>query len=140
MIPASGRDRYQKCVLEKLLLRRHFPQFDVKLVGNRLTARGTMTTEQNGSKYVIQLGLQPRNDPTVRILRPDIPVDQKVHIHSSGNLRLFDWREQKWQKGWHLHETIIPWTAEWLMFYELYLLTGKWLGKSAEHGNIDEYA
>jgi hypothetical protein len=32
-----------------------------------------------------------------------------------------------------LHETIIPWTAEWLVSYELYLTTGKWLGSSAVH-------
>lgn len=29
-------------------------------------------------------------------------------------------------------ETIIPWTREWIYFYELYLMTGKWYG-NGEH-------
>jgi len=32
--------------------------------------------------------------------------------------------------------------AEWLVFYELWLLTGKWLGKSAAHrkSSPDDFA
>jgi len=32
-----------------------------------------------------------------------------------------------------LHETIIPWTAEWIVFYELWKITGEWLGSAALH-------
>lgn len=31
-----------------------------------------------------------------------------------------------------LADTIIPWTVEWLYFYELWLATGEWLG-GGEH-------
>ena len=33
-----------------------------------------------------------------------------------------------------IHETIIPWTAEWLVFYELWQLTGEWYGAASPHG------
>ena len=69
----------------------------------------------------------------MRVLEPKIETDLKAHMYRSGNLCLYDWREQPWQNAWHIHETIIPWTAEWLLFYEIFLLTGKWLGKAATH-------
>jgi len=34
----------------------------------------------------------------------------------------------------NIHEKIIPWIAEWLVFYELYRICGKWLGPEAPHG------
>jgi hypothetical protein len=34
----------------------------------------------------------------------------------------------------NLHQKIIPWIAEWLVYYELYLICGKWLGPEAPHG------
>ena len=123
-----------------MLLRRHFPQFDVKLVGNTVFAKGNLITEEGGTSYKVEVTLTPWNSPAVRIVKPEIPVDQKLHIYSDGTLCLYDWREQQWQKGWHLHEKIIPWTAEWLMFYELYLMTGKWVGKSAVHGSGNKEA
>lgn len=36
-----------------------------------------------------------------------------------------------------LANTIIPWTIEWLYFYELWLATGEWLG-GGEHPNVGE--
>lgn len=36
-----------------------------------------------------------------------------------------------------LANTIIPWTVEWLYFYELWLATGEWLG-GGEHPNVGE--
>jgi hypothetical protein len=29
-------------------------------------------------------------------------------------------------KKHHIHNTIVPWTLEWFIFYELYSITGKW--------------
>ena len=54
-------------------------------------------------------------------------------MYRDDTLCLYDWREQQWQNSWHLHETIVPWAAEWLLYYGLWLLTGKWLGRFAIH-------
>jgi hypothetical protein len=55
-------------------------------------------------------------------------------------LCLFDPRERSWSNRDNLHETIIPWTAEWLVYYELFLISGVWHGPEAPHGdnNIKE--
>jgi hypothetical protein len=73
------------------------------------------------------------NSPEVRVLKPELEVQAKAHMYRDGTLCLFDWRTQPWEQNWHLHQTVIPWAAEWLLYYEMYLLTGKWLGKAASH-------
>jgi hypothetical protein len=36
---------------------------------------------------------------------------------------------KKVRRGWMLLAyTVVPWTSEWLVFYELWLITGEWLG------------
>ena len=35
-------------------------------------------------------------------------------------------------------DTIIPWTAEWLYFYEVWLATGEWCGGGKHPGRDDE--
>ncbi len=54
-------------------------------------------------------------------------------MYLNGSLCLFDPRVSPWKGSYNLHETIIPWTAEWLVFYELYKIHGKWLGPEAPH-------
>jgi hypothetical protein len=56
-------------------------------------------------------------------------------IDALNSLCLYDWREQPWKESRHLHDTIIPWTAEWLLYYEIYKMTGKWIGRSVLHWN-----
>jgi hypothetical protein len=41
--------------------------------------------------------------------------------------------EDRWKSSDDIHKKIIPWLAEWLVFYELFLITGKWLGPEAPH-------
>lgn len=40
---------------------------------------------------------------------------------------------QEWSRDMFLSDTIIPWTIDWLYFYELWRVTGKWLGGGIEH-------
>lgn len=110
-----------------------YPFMHTRIIGDRVTCRGTMRTTDTGADYRIEVVYKPWTTPKVHILDPAIQPERKLHFFDNGTLCLFDWREQPWQKHWNLADTIIPWTAEWLLYYELYLLTGKWLGRSALH-------
>jgi hypothetical protein len=37
-------------------------------------------------------------------------------------------KERDWMPGMSLAETFIPWTAEWLRYFEIWLRTGEWAG------------
>lgn len=53
------------------------------------------------------------------------------HVYPNTNAphrpRLCLYRDDEWTPAQHLAETIIPWTIEWLIGYEGWRATGKWL-------------
>ena len=57
-----------------------------------------------------------------------------VYSHKEQKLCLYSWKKRQWTKEKLISSTIIPWASEWLEFYELWLISGKWLG-----GGHDEY-
>jgi hypothetical protein len=122
-------------ISEQILIRRHFPFLEPRIKGRELICRGLIQPTEYSEAYRIEIKYTAWHSPSVRIVEPEIKPNLDAHMFPSGKLCLYDSREQPWQKNWHLHETVIPWTAEWLVFYELFLLTGKWLGKSAPHGS-----
>ena len=133
MIPRNRAGEYGRAVLEAGMVRRNFPFFKTRVRGSELTCRGWMRPTETSEEYRVEIKYSSERSPDVRVLEPDIAVDAELHMYDEGTLCLYDWREQPWQNCWYLHETVIPWTAEWLVFYELFLLTGKWLGHSAIH-------
>ena len=137
MIPANGADKYRKIVTEQMLIRKNFPFLHSRISGLELTCRGQIQPTEQSRSYRIEIRFAPWDSPEVRIIDPKIKFAPDTHMYRNDTLCLFDWREQPWRNNFRLHETIIPWTAEWLIFYELWLLTGKWLGKSAAHGDLN---
>jgi len=70
--------------------------------------------------------------PRVYVLKPKL-VKGTPHLYSDGSLCLFYPKDFSWSKKSLIGETIVPWTALWLYFYELWLKTGNWYGESVEH-------
>jgi hypothetical protein len=133
-IPKSDGATHRRLVFEGLLVRERFPVFSARLIGNQLICRGRIRPAEFSQPYRVEMSYRLRNSPHVRIVEPAIKAESKLHFYEDGTLCLYDWREQPWQTKFHLADTVVPWTAEWLLYYELYLLTGKWLGASAIHG------
>lgn len=133
MIPTNKADKYRKAVTEQALLREKFQFLNSRISGLELTCRGRIQPTEHSRSYRVEIRYAPWDSPEVRIIDPKLEFAKDAHMYHNDTLCLYDWHEQPWQKNWHLYETIIPWTAEWLVFYELWLLTGKWHGNSATH-------
>lgn len=133
MILTNKADKYHRVVAEHVLIRGEFPFLHSRISGLELTCRGRIQPTEQSQSYRIEIRYAPWDSPEVRVIDPKIQFTKGAHMYHNDTLCLYDWREQPWQNHWHLHQTIIPWTAEWLVFYELFLLTGKWLGKAATH-------
>jgi hypothetical protein len=134
-ISRSDGEKQRRLIMESLLIRDRFPILHTRMAGNRLVSRGVVRPTASSQRYKLEAEYQPWSAPALRILEPKIQPEAKLHFHADGTLCLYDWREQPWQKKWHLADTVIPWAAEWLVFYEIYLLTGKWVGPSAPHNS-----
>jgi hypothetical protein len=130
------RIEHRHFVTQKFFVEKHFPGFRCTFHRNVLECVGEITPSEMCATYVIKMSYKNGGIPEVRIRSPLIPqsIWDRVHIYRNGTLCLYDHREQPWQWKDNLHEKIIPWTVEWLVFYELFLMCGKWLGPEALHG------
>jgi hypothetical protein len=134
-IPSNSGEKNRRLIMENLLIQDRFPFLTTRMVGNKLICRGRIQPTATSATYRIEVSYEPWSAPKIRVLEPDIKPEWKLHFYKDGTLCLYDWREQPWQKRQRLADTVIPWAVEWLLFYEIYLLTGKWIGESAVHGD-----
>jgi hypothetical protein len=56
-------------------------------------------------------------------------------VYSSGDLCLY--LPGEWNESMLLAATILPWTSQWLFYYELWLITGHWMGTGHDHPVAD---
>lgn len=132
-MPTGRRHAHASLIIQAFGIRRNFPSFRAAVSGDRLWCVGKAQPTIDGPVYRSRIDYRYGGVPQVRIVVPDIAPRPEIHMYQNGTLCLFDWREQPWLPSCLLHETILPWMAEWLLLYEAFLLTGRWLGPEAEH-------
>jgi len=120
-------------VAEAAYVRRHYPVLTCKVFPDRLVCVGDVLPFEGAERYRIKVDYRYGDIPRVRILKPLIEADSRIHTYGDGTLCLYDGRKEPWQRTYHLYDRIIPWVAEWLVFYEIFRLTGRWIGKEAQH-------
>lgn len=121
-------------ILEKHRVEKHFPFFRCELHRDRLLCQGVITPLEGCESYHIKIEYNQGRIPRVYIVEPVIKPSSQYHMYGNGCLCLYDYREAPWSAKMKIHETIIPWTAEWLIFYELWKISGEWMGPAAPHG------
>lgn len=67
---------------------------------------------------------------------PDFPHKYEIDIDKK-MVRICLYRYQEFNTYKFLSKTIIPWTIEWLYFYEIWLATNEWCG-GGEHPDAGE--
>lgn len=76
-------------------------------------------------------------NPCITVISPALDLDADGRVpHTYRNERdparpllcVYDPDADEWNLHMALAETIVPWTARWLVFYEGWLATGEWLG------------
>jgi len=83
-------------------------------------------------KIEYRIGKHPR----VWVTAPPV-VENAPHLYKDGTLCLYYPKDRSWNKQSWIARTIMPWTAEWLLLYELWLETGKWWGLEAPHNGSE---
>lgn len=124
-------------LLEKHLLEKHYDFLEVKISGGVLYAYGSCQPDEFSPVYHYKLKYIPGKPPKVYPIDPVIPYSPDIHLYAEDNrLCLYFPNDESWTDQTRLYNAIIPWTHEWFLFYELYLLTGKWLHPYVEHRRI----
>lgn len=117
-----------------LLNRRTRLRFDFSVRPSEISAEYACRVELSNGGY----------EPQAYVLSPDVQelADSQrpphIYDHVKGITRLClyypgsnEWNSQSW-----LTDTMVPWTINWLRYYEVWLITGEWEG-GGEHPDLD---
>ncbi|RTQ45077.1 hypothetical protein EJV47_26260 [Hymenobacter gummosus] len=132
----QGKDWFAVFHREKQLVERHYPAFRCQLKRNALTCRGEVSSPGGEGTYHIKIDYTPGRPPKVFVLNPDIEYRHHALTHfypADNSLCLYYPGDLAWSDKHHLYDKTIPWLAEWLVFYELYQITGRWEGPAVDH-------
>lgn len=82
--------------------------------------------------------------PRAQVLAPDLLAevgDALPHVYGTRphpDLCLFDPDAGEWRPGMLLAESYVPWAAQWLAFYEIWRVTGRWTGPERHPDRADD--
>lgn len=105
--------------------------------GRELQYRFAISPSAFGRIYDCLLRMRPDSrEPEVLVLRPDLPClagknpIPHIYDHDGQGTKLCLWwpKQREWMPRLKLTETCVPWTAEWLWYFEDWLATGEWAG------------
>ncbi len=109
-------------------LHARFPDAKGTLKAGRLVWTGLLQPTPLSRSYRVEISYGPRGEPRVRVLETLATREGKSlpHVYTDGTLCLHEPGE--WTGGIYIADTTVPWTAEWLANYEIWLATGDWHG------------
>lgn len=144
----NGRESnpFTKFILsrERKYIKANYEFLKCSINKNKLKCKGVVKPTQMSREYKIEIVYNGINSPKVFVVDPVIEYNDDIHMfpkdkslclyHSETDN--FYWNSEKH----HLYDTIIPWTLEWFVFYELYLITGKWEHPFVDHRQLKKHS
>ena len=119
---------------EAKLVKEHYSFLECKIQNRGLYCYGSYQPTEYSRTYHYRIKYIPTSRPVVTVSEPIIEYNDDIHMYpKDSSLCLYHSSDLVWDSNSHLHDTIIPWTHEWFVFYELYLFTGKWLHPFVPH-------
>ena len=121
---------------QALALRSAYPESRPRISRALLSWSYSLKPSEGSSSYDIRLEAHPYRQAEIVVLSPMLQPDSQgrlPHVYDTGALCLNlagDWRPNQL-----FINTTIPWTLEWLFFYELWLSDGVWRGDGLAPGD-----
>ena len=127
-----------KTIAEQLAtMRSKCPQFETVFTAHSsLKVTGALQPTSRSVTYNFILKYNLTDKPRIKIVSPELIKNEKgedaEHLYPNGYLCLYQPKYREFTRTDLLTDTIIPWTSLWLYHYEVWHLTGEWLG-GGEH-------
>lgn len=135
-IPVRRLNRTHNLYLEKHLLERHYSFLNTYITNNTLICIGIHQPTEYSANYKYEVTYKYGKHPTVNVISPNIEYNNDIHMYKNNSLCLYYPKDYSFTHDSHLYNTIIPWTHEWFVYYELYLITGIWQHPYVKHNKI----
>lgn len=128
-------------------MRSDWPLFRARKV-DRYSAVWAGDVKPQFASYRFEIRYEIGDFPEVRILSPElvqIPENRDgplPHVYgplSDPTLCLFDPATDEWDGSMLVSRTTIPWSIDWITFYEFWLMTGVWSGGGRHPSSSQEF-
>ncbi len=116
--------------LQHLHIGHRFPSFVFRREDGGGVWCGTLQPRECSPAYGILLRYKMSHPPKVWVTWPKL-APSAPHLYSGEQLCLYWPKEWIWRPDELIATTVLPWTALWLYYYELWLDSGEWLGPSS---------
>lgn len=132
---------YQKKVslaFQALYLQRIIPSSISKFKRSKLTWTGEIQPTPLSQKYTVRIEYKLDESPRADLISPKLERrdgNLPPHLYPEERLCLYLPGMNEWNGQMLLADTIVPWIAEWLMHYEIWLATGEWCGGGVHPGD-----
>lgn len=125
---------------QALGLRSVFPDSSLTLKPGRLSWTGLLQPCDLSRIYTVQISCTRGHYPAVRVLAPELRAAENgflPHTYDNGTLCLHD--AGQWNAATLIVDTIVPWAAEWVLHYEIWLATGEWFGDRDSSTTVQDH-
>lgn len=115
--------------VQALALKRLFPNSQVRISAGYLLWRYPVRPCQASDIYELELEYRQGATPKVKVATPQLVPNEDgllPHVWDTGHLCVHQLGD--WNPGQLLTRTFVPWSMEWLVYYELWRATGIWYG------------
>lgn len=130
---------YKTLMLQKHFIEKTYECFRCSVSGRTqtMTCKGMLQPLEYIEPYEIEIKVKCGLSPRVMVKNPKIPYNKDIHMYQDGHLCLYYPMDMVWSSTTSIAEFTIPWTNEWILYYELYKISGVWEGLAAPHGIIE---
>lgn len=125
--------------IQKYNIRKNFKNIIIKenrCIGLKMLLKIQPTEFSKNYKVLLQYdSIQKR--PQAYISIEQLEIDNKDNIPHKYGIKDIDGKEyvnlclyykNEWNSTMNISDTIIPWICEWLYYFEIWCITGKWCG------------
>lgn len=127
---------------ERKLIEENYDFLNCEVFNNKLICYGSFQPTSDSIEYKFLISYSGKSAPNVHVIEPKIEFNHDIHIYpQDGSLCLYHSKKDNLYWNYvehHLFDTIIPWTLEWFIYYELYMISGKWEHPYVEHRKSKE--
>lgn len=139
---AAFREKPVTLLVQRLALDNRHPWLTTVIHDRRLTAEGVCRPCEVTRPYKVRFDYWIGSTPVATILdpvpQPRLPGQRVIHTNQQNDKPcLFLPKTREWHGNQLLANTVVPWTLEWLLFYETWFVTGHWVAGGVLPSDFD---
>lgn len=113
-------------------VKKEYPQFKVSMLKDSLLVKGELQPTPRSNIYHFKLKYSVGVRPKIKITNPELKrnfKNEKIpHVYAGNELCLYYPQYKEFDSKCKISDYIIPWISLWLYYYEIWHITGEWLG------------